>query len=97
MNAFGECVGIGIVACADNDAGMSPLSLTMEADEIETIQSEDSPLLFVGKSQNLIVWYLLIRPSCFIGSQNIMAKTPEFLDDSLWKVSVGIERGHQAS
>ncbi len=40
--------------------------------------------------QDLIVWNLLVRPSGFIGGEDIMAKPPEFLDDPFWEVLVGI-------
>jgi hypothetical protein len=75
---------------------MSPLGFAMEADEIEAVQGEDGPVLLVRVGQDLIVRNLLVRPSGFIGGENIMAKPPEFLDDPFGEVLVGVERGHQA-
>ncbi len=96
VNALGECRRIGVVAGADDDAGMSTLGFAMEADEIEAFQGECGPVLLVRVGQNLIVGNLLVRPSGSIRGERIMAKAPGFLDDPFWEVLVGVERGHQA-
>jgi hypothetical protein len=96
VNALSECGRIGVVAGADDDSGMSSLGFAMEADEIEAVQGENSPVLLVRVGQDLIVRNLLIRPSGFVGGEDIMAKPPEFLDDPFREVLVGIERGRQA-
>ena len=54
------------------------------------VYREKYPIVSTGKFQDLLVAYALISLTCFLTSQDVMAKLSECLNYWQWEILIGV-------
>lgn len=64
--------------------------LLMQGDKMLAVYREKYPIVSTGKFQDLLVAYALISLTCFLTSQDVMAKLSECLNYWQWEILIGV-------
>jgi hypothetical protein len=86
MDLCSEGCEIGIVG-ADNDSGVIGV-LSVEGDEVLTVEGEDSPAVFDGESEDFVVWDACIRFARVVRGQDVMPEQSQCLHDGQREILV---------
>ena len=95
MNPRGLTDKISVVRANDN-TGMARL-IAMEANKVLPIKRQDRSPLADRERQDFRILNRLLRLSGFKDRQHIVSQKPQFIDDGLGKILIGIQQSHGLS